>query len=98
MVAKGVEDAGLDPLRGRLRFVGTDSGSQATQVDVETETRIDWKNGNNTLRPGIPESGSWFKPEMIPAPDSPSLSVQLPPPRVPSGMHPNLGSSSDKGC
>ena len=55
-----------------------------------------WGDGNDASSTGTPESESGSKPEMIPAPDPPALSAPVSSPRVPSGLHPDLGSSFDK--
>ena len=53
----------------------------------------DEEDGNRTSSTGIPDSEPGPSPAAIPVPDSPSLSVQLPPPRGPSGNHPDWESS-----
>ena len=70
--------AELDPARVRFRQREADLGSRLGQMDVETDLGVDREDGNSTLSTGTPESGSGPLPEMIPVPDSSSLSVQLP--------------------
>ena len=57
---------------------------------------VDTKDGNYTSSTVSTESDSGLRPEMIPAPDSPSLSAQLPSPHASSGGRPHLESSFDK--
>ena len=94
--AEDAEDAELDSLRERFRHIGADLGSQPRQVDSETDTDVDWEDGNNASSSGVPESESGVLPEMVPVPGSPSLSVQLPSPRAPSEKRPHLEPSFDK--
>ena len=53
--ATDVEDAGVGPMRTRLRSVGLDLGSQQTQVDEEVDIDVDREDGNGTSSKGIPE-------------------------------------------
>ena len=95
---KDVEDAELDPLRERFRRIGADLGTQPKQVDVEKDMDADREDGNYTSSTGTPGSDSGPKPEMVPAPDPPPLSVRFLSPRVPSDTHPHLESSFEKTC
>ena len=72
------EEDEVDPVRVRLHQGDSGLGDQLRQVEVEKDMEVDREDGNSTLRTGAPESGCGSQPEMIPAPDSPTLSVQLP--------------------
>ena len=93
-----MEDAELDPLRERFRRIGADLGTQPKQVDVEKDMDADREDGNYTSSTGTPGSDSGPKPEMVPAPDPPPLSVRFLSPRVPSDTHPHSESSFEKTC
>ena len=80
---KDVEEAELDPARARFRQSASDLGDQLGPIDVGKDMEVDREDGNPTLCTGAPESGSGPRPEMIPVPDSPSMSVQLPTSRDP---------------
>ena len=86
--AGDVEDAGLDPLRVRLRSAGSGCEDQQGQRDVHAGMGVDREDGNRTSSTGNPDSESGPNPASIPAPDSPAASVQLLFPRGPSGRHP----------
>ena len=94
--AKDVEDAELGPLRERFRLPGTDLGGRPRQVNVVADTDVDRGYGADASSAGTPESESGSKPEMIPVQHSPALSAPVSSPRVPSGLHPDPGSSFDK--
>ena len=87
-----------DPARVRLLQNGSGLGDELRNVEVESEMEVDREDGNSTSSTGFLEGGCSSQPEMIPAPDSPPLSVQLPT-QQPSKMnlHP-LESSSDRFC
>ena len=53
---------------------------------------------NRASSTGAPDSESGPNPAANPAPDSPSLSVQLASPRDPSGKHPEWEPSFDEEC
>ena len=74
------------------------SGGQPRRVDVEQDMEVDREDGNYTSSTGTPGSDSGRRPGMIPVPDSPLRSVQLPSQRVPSNGHHHLESSFDKMC
>ena len=93
-----MKDAELDPHRERLRRIGADLESQQRQVDVGGDMEMDREDGSYTSSTGTPESDTGPKPEVIPVPDPPSLSVELPSPRVPSERPPHSESSFDKTC
>ena len=58
----------------------------------------DGEDGNRAWRTGTPDIEAGPTPVALPAPDSLSLSEQLPSPRDPSGKHPDWVSSHDKKC
>ena len=62
------------------------------------DMEVDRVDGTFTPSAGTPESASGPRPEMIPVPDAPSLSAQLPSPHTPSGRHQHLETSLDKTC
>ena len=84
--AKGREQdvggAELDPLQPRFRQFVADLGSQLRLVDVGKDMEVGREDGNSTLSTGTPERGSGPRPEMIPIPETPTLSAQLPSPRA----------------
>ena len=59
---------------------------------------MDREDGNSALSTGAPESGSGPRPEMIPVPDSPSLSVLFPTPQDPTVSAQPMGSAFDRTC
>ena len=69
-------DAELDPMRVRLRSVGPDFGSRPGQWGVDVGMDVNGGGGHRTSGTGILDSESGPKPAVIPAPDSPSLSLQ----------------------
>ena len=93
-----MEEAELGPLRELFRRFGAYFGSQPRQVDVEKDVEADREDGNFISSTGAPESDLGPRPEMILVLDSPSLSGQLPSPRVTSDGHQPPESSSDKMC
>ena len=95
---KDVEDAESDPVRARFRRIGSDLGGQLRQVDVGTDLEVDRGSGSSSLRTGTRGSGSGPRPEMIPVPDSPSLSVHLPSPLMASDKPQHLDSPLDRKC
>ena len=96
--AEDVAEADVDPRRTRVRYAGLDLGNQQEQVDVELGTDVDGEDGNCTSSTGVPESEPGPKPEAIPVPDPPFLSVQLPSPRGSLEKRPDLVSPRDKIC
>ena len=95
---KDVEDAELDPVRTRFRQSGADLGSQLRHVDVEKDMEVEREDGNSTLNTGPPKSGSGPWPEVIPVPDPPSLSAQLPSPHVTMDKQRHVGSTFGMKC
>ena len=95
---KDVAEADLDPVGIRSRQSGADLGNQLEQVDVAKDMEVDREAGNSALSSGATESGSVHRPEMIPAPDSLSLSVQLPSPRGTLDIPQPLESSFQRTC
>ena len=87
--ATEVEDEEVDPMKARLRSGGLDLGNLQEPVDVEGNMGADEDDGIGTSSTGMPESGSGLKPEAFPAPDPPSLSVQLPSPQGAAEWHPD---------
>ena len=79
---KDVEDAELVPVRTGFRWSGADLGSQLRHVDVGEDMAADREDGNSSLSTGTPDRGSGHRPEMIPAPEFPPLSAQLPSPHL----------------
>ena len=73
--ATDVENAEADPMKERLRSAGLDLGNEHESVDSEGNKDVDEDAGVGAKRTGIPESDSGLKPEAIPAPASPPLSV-----------------------
>ena len=67
-------------------------------MDVDVGMDLDGEAGNRTSSAGIPDSESGPNPEAIPAPDSPSPSVQLPPRRGLSERYPDWEFSFEKKC
>ena len=68
----------LNPARVRLLLSGSGLGNELRSFEVESEMEADRDDGNSTWSTGIPLSGCRPRPEMIPVPDSPPLSAQLP--------------------
>ena len=68
-------DAELDPSHARSRRIGVDLGSRLRQVDVGEDMDADRDDGNFISGAGTLGSDSGPRPEMIPVPDSPYLSV-----------------------
>ena len=95
---RDVHDAKLDPLRERFRRTRADLGGQPREADVEKDMEVDRENASFSSSTGTPERNSGIRPEMVPVPESPSLSIQLPSPQVPSDGHQHLVSSFDKTC
>ena len=77
--------------------MGLDLGSQQGRVNKEVDMDVDGEDGNSVSSTGVPESEPGPKPGALPAPDSPSLSVQLASPHGSSGKHP-FSDSFDKIC
>ena len=93
-----VGDAELVPPQARFRLLGADLEGQLRRVDVGKDMEAGRGNGNPILSTGTPESGSGRRSEMIPVPDSPPPSVQLPSPRAPlDGLY-HLESAFDEKC
>ena len=67
-------------------------------MDVEKDVEADRGGGNSTPSSGTPEGDPGPRPDMIPVPDSPYLSAQLPSPRAPLDWRQHLESSPDKTC
>ena len=67
-------------------------------MDVEKDMEVEREDGNFTSITGMPGSDPGPQPEMIPAPDSLSLSAQLPSPRTSLEKRQHLESSVDKAC
>ena len=98
MEAEDAEEAELDPLRVRLRPVGSDLGNRQGKLGAEVGMDVDREDGDFTWSTGAPDSGSGPNPAALPFPDSLSLPAQLPSPRDPSGMHPDWESSVCNKC
>ena len=94
--AKDVEDAYLDPMRECLRAAGPDFGTQQGPWDVDASMDMNGEGENRASTTGMRESESGLNPVAVPAPDSPSLSVQFPAPLFPSGKHPDWEPSFDR--
>ena len=88
----------MDPVRVRFRQSGVDLADQLGPLDVGKDMEVGREDGNSSLSTGTPESGSGPRPEMIPVPDSPSLSVQLPTPQGPAVIPQPLEFSFDRTC
>ena len=71
-------------------------GNQQEQVDAEGNMDVDEPDGIGASSTGVPESDSGLKPDVMPAPEPPAPSVQLPSPRGPRERHLDPGSSLDK--
>ena len=95
---KDAEDDELDPVRVRLHLSQSGLGDQLRQVDVVTDMEVDREDGNPALSTGAPECGCGPQPEMIPVPDSSTLSVQLPTPQQSKVPPQRLESSFDRTC
>ena len=93
-----MEGAELDPAQVRFRKRETEPGNPLGQIDVERDMELDREDGKSSLSAGSPESGSCARPEMVPAPDSPLLSVQLPTSRETLDIPQPLESSFDTKC
>ena len=87
--AKDAEGAELDPMRVRSRSVGPDAGSRQGQWEVDVGMDVDGEDGGRSSSTGISDSASGPNPAAGPAPDPPSLSVELPSPRGPLGKCPD---------
>ena len=85
-------------MRERFRGIGADLGCPPRQVGVGEDMDADREAGDVTSSASTPEIDSGPRPEMIPAQDSPPLSVQLPSSRAPSEGHQHLESSFDRTC
>ena len=96
--AAEVGDEEVDPLKERLLTGGLELGNQQEPVGVAGSMDVDEEDGIDAAETGLPESDFGLKPGAMPAPDSPSLSEQLPSPKSPVGRHPDLGPSHDKLC
>ena len=68
----------LDPVRVRLLQNGSGQGDELRNVEVESEIEVGREDGNSSSSTRIREGGRSPQPEIIPVPDPPSLSVQLP--------------------
>ena len=95
---KNAEEAELDPARVRSRQSETDLESPLGQMDVEADMDVGREYGNSTLSTGTPKSGSGVQPDMVPVPDAPSLSAQLPTSRDNLDVSQPLQSSFDREC
>ena len=82
----------------RFRQSDTDLENQLEQVDAAKDMEVDREDGNSTLSTDTPESVSGPRPDMIPVPDSPFLSAQLPLPRDTLDIPRPLESSSGRPC
>ena len=91
-------EADLDPVRARFRKSDIDLGNLLGRADAAKGKEVDWEYGKSTLITGAPESGSGPRLEMIPVPDSPSLSVQSPLPRGALDIPQPIESSSGRTC
>ena len=85
----------LDPARLRLHQSEPELGDQLRRVGVEKDMEVDREDGNSTLSAGAPASGCGPRTERIPAPDPPTLSVQLPIPQQAKVTSQSLESSFD---
>ena len=92
------EEDEVDPVRVRLHQGDSGLGDQLRQVEVEKDMEVDREDGNSTLRTGAPVSGCGPQPEMIPVPDSPTLSVQLPTPQQSTATPQPLEASFEGTC
>ena len=91
-------EAELDPARVRPRQSESDPGYQLGQIDAEKDMEVDREDGNSTSSTGISRSGCSPQPEMIPVPDSPPLSAQLPTQQPSKMTLRHLESSLDRTC
>ena len=92
----------MDPRNECFRSGGLDLGNQQESVDEEDDgiRMMDANEDAGARAPstGIPESDSGLNPRAIPAPDSPSLSVQLTSPQGSVERRRDPGSFSGKPC
>ena len=89
-------DEELDPVRARVRTVASAPWEHSTQRDSGDVVDVDEHAGNFSSITDTQRSENRFLPAAMRAPDSPTLSVQVPSSPCPPARHPELESCLER--